>query len=59
MPSASKYLLPDEERVTGAEYNCYISCEFEDHLFIDEIPAEQQLKGYVAMRSFELNKLWI
>jgi len=33
----------------AGSYKGFIACEYEGHHFTDEIPAEQQLKRYVAM----------
>lgn len=35
--------------VSETDYNGFIACEYEGHHFTDQIPAEQQLKRYVAM----------
>lgn len=35
--------------VAETDYDGYITCEYEGHHFTDEIPAEQQLRRYVAM----------
>lgn len=35
--------------VAETDYKGFIACEYEGHHFTDEIPAEQQLKRYVAM----------